>query len=88
MHVVVSSSRAVVQHYIISFVIVFFGFIVVPGVSYMFFLTVPCSFCVRCTSFLFLLFSVVFRHRPVTSGEVAVSFIAFDSIRVVVFLKL
>ena len=34
MHVVVSSSRAVVQHYIISFVIVRFGFIVVPGVSY------------------------------------------------------
>ena len=34
MHVVVSSSRAVVQHYIISFVIVCFGFIVVPGVSY------------------------------------------------------
>ena len=31
MHVVVSSSRAVVQHYIISFVIVCFGFIVVPG---------------------------------------------------------
>ena len=37
MHVVVSSSRAVVQHYIISFGIVCFGFIVVPGVSYMFF---------------------------------------------------
>ena len=34
MHVVVSSSRAVVQHYIISFVTVCFGFIVVPGVSY------------------------------------------------------
>ena len=34
MHVVVSSSRAVVQHYIISYVIVRFGFIVVPGVSY------------------------------------------------------
>ena len=42
MHVVVSSSRAVVQHYIISFgIIVRFGFIVVPGVSYMFFLTGP-----------------------------------------------
>ena len=53
MHVVVSSSRAVVQQYIIFFVIVCFGFIVVPGVSYMFFLRVPCSFCVRCTSFLF-----------------------------------
>ena len=37
MHVVVSSSRAVVQHYIISFVIVCFGFIVVPGVSCTFF---------------------------------------------------
>ena len=37
MHVVVSSSRAVVQHYITSFVIVCFGFIVVPGVSYTFF---------------------------------------------------
>ena len=33
MHVVVSSSRAVVQHYIIFFVIVCFGFIVVPGVT-------------------------------------------------------
>ena len=32
MHVVVSSSCAVVQHYIISFVIVCFGFIVVPRV--------------------------------------------------------
>ena len=41
MHVVVSSSRAVVQHYIISFGIVCFGFIVVPGVTYMFFLTGP-----------------------------------------------
>ena len=37
MHVVVSSSRAVVQHYIISFVIVCFGFIVVPGVINIFF---------------------------------------------------
>ena len=69
MHVVVSSSRAVVQHYIISFVIVCFGFIVVPGVSYICcFLRVPCSFCIRCTSFLFLLFGLVLRHRPVTSG--------------------
>ena len=60
MHVVVSSSRAVVQHYIISFVIlcVCVGFIVVPGVSYMFVLRVPCSFCIRCTSFLFLLFGL------------------------------
>ena len=33
MHVVVSSSRAVVQHYIMFFVIVCFGFIVVPGVT-------------------------------------------------------
>ena len=33
MHVVVSSSLAVLQHFIISFVIVGFGFIVVPGVS-------------------------------------------------------
>ena len=41
MHVVVSSSRAVVQQYIISFVIVCFGFIVVPGVINMFFLTGP-----------------------------------------------
>ena len=40
MHVVVSSSRAVVQNYIISLVIVCFGFIVVLGVSYIcFFLT-------------------------------------------------
>ena len=36
-HVVISSSRAVVQHYIISFVIVCLGFIVVPGISYIFF---------------------------------------------------
>ena len=41
MHVVVSSSRAVVQHYMISFEIVCFGFIVVPGVSCIFFLTGP-----------------------------------------------
>ena len=41
MHVVVSSSRAVVQHYIISVVVVRFNFIVVPGVSCMFFLTGP-----------------------------------------------
>ena len=66
--VVVSSSRAVVQHYIMSLVIVCFGFIVVPGVSYIFFLRVPRSFCIQCTSFLFLLFGIVFRHRPVTSG--------------------
>ena len=33
MHVVVSSSRAVVQQYIIFFVVVCFGFIVVPGVT-------------------------------------------------------
>ena len=32
-HVVLSSSRAVFQHNIISFAIVCFGFIVVPGVS-------------------------------------------------------
>ena len=63
MHVVVSSTPAVLQHYIISFVIVCFGFIVVPAVSYMFFLRVPCSFCIRCTSFLFLLFVLVLRHR-------------------------
>ena len=37
MHVVVSSSRAVVQHYVIFVVIVCFDFIAVPGVSYMFF---------------------------------------------------
>ena len=37
MHVVVSSSRAVVQHYVIFIVIVCLDFIVVPGVSYMFF---------------------------------------------------
>ena len=89
MHVVVSSSRAVVQHYVILIVIVCFDFIVVPGVSYMFFFVrVPCSSCIRCTSFLFLLFGVVFRHRPATSGQVVVSSIAFDSIRVVAFLKL
>ena len=69
MHVVVFSSRAVVQHYVIFVVTVCFDFIVVPGVSYMFFsVRVPCSFCIRCTSFLFLLFGVVFRHRPATSG--------------------
>ena len=85
MHVVVSFSRAVVQHYVMFIVIVCFDFIVVPGVSYMFFRT---AFCIRCTSFLFLLFGVVFRHRPATSGQVVVSSIAFDSIRVVAFLKL
>ena len=41
MHVLVSSSQAVVQHYIISFVIVCFGFIVVPGVINIIFLTDP-----------------------------------------------
>ena len=62
MHVVVSS-RVVFQHCIISFVIACFGFVVVPGVS---------SFCIRVTPFLFLLFVILFvlvlRHRPVTSG--------------------
>ena len=33
MHVVVSSSRLVFHHCIISFVIVCFGFVAVPGVS-------------------------------------------------------
>ena len=41
MHVVVSSSRVVFQHYIISLVVVCFGFIVVPGVSLHAFLTGP-----------------------------------------------
>ena len=72
MHVVVSYSRVVFQLCIISFVIGCFGFVVVPGVSLGFFLTAPCSFCIRCTSFLFLLcvilFVLVLRHRPVTSG--------------------
>ena len=72
MHVVVSYSRAVFQHCSISVVIVCFGFAVVAGVSLYFFLTAPCSFCIRCTSFLFLvcviLFVLVLRHRPVTSG--------------------
>ena len=36
MHLVVSSSRAVVRHYIISFVIVRFGFTVVPGVNFIY----------------------------------------------------
>ena len=36
MQVVVSSSRAVVQHYVICFVIVCVGFMVVPGVSYIY----------------------------------------------------
>ena len=73
MHVVVSSSRVIFRHCIISFVIVCFGFVVVPGVSlHVFFLRPPCSFCIRCTSFLFLLFVTLFVlvlcHRPVTSG--------------------
>ena len=38
MHVVVSSSRVVFHHCIISFVVVCFGFVVVPGVSLHFFL--------------------------------------------------
>ena len=50
MHVVVSSSRAAVQHYVIFVVIVCFDFIVVPGVSYMFFRTGP----------LFVLYSMQF----------------------------
>ena len=41
MHVVVSSSRVVFQHCIISFVTVYFGFVVVPGVSLHVFLTSP-----------------------------------------------
>ena len=49
MHVVVSSSL-VFQHCIISFVIVCFGFIVVPGASLHVFLTAP----------LFVLYSVHF----------------------------
>ena len=78
MHVVVSSSRVVFHLCIISFVIVCFGFVVVPGVSlHVFFLRAPCSFCIRCMSFLFLLFVILFVlvlcHRPVTRGEVAVS---------------
>ena len=73
MHVVVSSSRVIFHHCIISFVIVCFGFVVVPGVSlHVFFLRAPCSFCIQCTSFLFLLFVTLFVlvlcHRPVTSG--------------------
>ena len=73
MHVVVSSSRVIFHHCIISFVIVCFGFVVVPGVSlHVFFLRAPCSFFIRCTSFLFLLFVtllvLVLCHRPVTSG--------------------
>ena len=55
MHVVVSSSRAVVQHYIMSFGIVCFGFIVVPGVSYMFFLTGPPLFVLYSMHFIPLL---------------------------------
>ena len=73
MHVVVSSSRVIFHHCIISFVIVCFGFVVVPGESlHVFFLRAPSSFCIRCTSFLFLLFVTLFVlvlcHRPVTSG--------------------
>ena len=72
MHVVVSYSRVGFQHSTISFVILCFGIVVVPGVSLHFFLRAPCSFCIRCTSFLFLLcvILIVFmlRHRPVTSG--------------------
>ena len=41
MHVVVSSSCVVFQHCIIAFVIVCFGFVVVPGVSLHAFLTGP-----------------------------------------------
>ena len=37
MHVVVSYSRVVFQHCIISFVIVCFGFVVVPGASLYFY---------------------------------------------------
>ena len=91
MHVVVSSSRVVFHHCIISFVVVCFGFIVVPGVSlHVFFLRAPCSFCIRCTSFLFLLFVVLFvLVLCVTRGYIGGCFFyTLDSIRVVAFLKL
>ena len=70
MQVVVSSSRVVFHHCIISFVIVCFGFVVVPEVSLNVFSYGPL---VRfCTSFPFLLFVILFVlalcHRPVTSG--------------------
>ena len=65
MHVVVSSSRVVFHHGIISFVIVCFGFVVVPGVSLHVFLTGPLfvlysSYC--------LLSCLFWCYRPVTSG--------------------
>ena len=50
MHVVVSSSRVVFQHCIISFVIVCFGFVIVAGVSL--------HFCL--TGLLFVLYSMHF----------------------------
>ena len=63
MHVVVSSSRVVFHHCIISFVIVCFGFVVVPGVSLHVFLTGP----------LFVLYSMHFiplliAYDPVCFG--------------------
>ena len=72
MHVVVSSSRVVFHHCIISFVIVCFGFVVVPGVSLHVFLTGP-LFVLYSMHFIPLLiayYPVCFgaSHRPVTSG--------------------
>ena len=85
--------RVVFQHCIISFAVVCFGFNLLPGVSlHVFFLRVPCSFCIRCTSCLFLLFVILFvlvlRRRHVASGQVVVFSFTFDSIRVVAFLEL
>ena len=89
MHVVVFSSRVVFHHCIISFVIVCFGFVVVPGVSlHVSFLRAPCLFCIRCTSFLFLWFVILFvfvsrRRWPWALG----SYFLFNAQQTEIFRK-
>ena len=74
MHVVVSSSRVVFHHCIISFVIVCFGFVVVPGGGlHVFFLRAPCPvlYSMHVIPLLSVCYPVCFSvlcHRPVTSG--------------------
>ena len=75
MHVVVSSSRVVFHHCIISFVMVCFGFVVVPGVGLhvFFFLRAPCPvlYSMHVIPLLIVCYPVCFSvlcHRPVTSG--------------------
>ena len=69
MHVVVSFSRVVLQHCIISLVIVCFGSVVVPAVGLHFVLARP-LFVLYSMHLIPLLipFVIVLRHRPATNG--------------------